>query len=218
MGQCCVWRNVKTRALRRRSRLHNSDVHGRTYMDVSPLAERNTSAPGPPLPVVARHAADRATARRALAPLSLSLSLSRCTGTRRMKLQPWRAFKSGTGPSQLAIVVDYFGLVTTVCTSLHQSAPACTTHAGDSRGPESSSRGPAHMWRLFVDPQSHRLPLVVAVQPALPLLLRILLLSASCTLAGHAASPIASSPARAASTSAPEGGGARPGSHTPTVS
>lgn len=148
----------------------------------------------------------------------LSLSLSRCTGTRRMKLQPWRAFKSGTGPSQLAIVVDYFGLVTTVCTSLHQSAPACTTHAGDSRGPESSSRGPAHMWRLFVDPQSHRLPLVVAVQPALPLLLRILLLSASCTLAGHAASPIASSPARAASTSAPEGGGARPGSHTPTVS
>ena len=143
------------------------------------------------------------------------LSLSMCTGTRRMKLQPWRAFKSGTGPSQLAIVVDYFGLVTTVCTSLQ---PVCTTHAGDSRGPESSSRGPAHMWRLFVDPQSHRLPLVVAVQPALPLLLRILLLSASCTLAGHAASPIASSPARAASTSAPEGGGARPGSHTPTVS
>jgi hypothetical protein len=100
------------------------DVHTWT---VSPLAERNTSAhqglvcPSSPVTLQTEqlHAAHWH--------LSLSLALSMCTGTRRMKLQPWRAFKSGTGPSQLAIVVDYFWLVTTVCTSLHQSAPVCTS-------------------------------------------------------------------------------------------
>ena len=214
-GQCCVWRNVKTRALRRRSRLHSSDVHGRTYMDrfASGRAQHQRT-PGPRLPVVARHAADRATARRALAPLPLSRSLH----VHRYTAHEAAAMARIQIRDRSLAACHRGRLFWARYHSLHQSAPACTTHAGDSRGPESSSRGPAHMWRLFVDPQSHRLPLVVAVQPALPLLLRILLLSASCTLAGHAASPIASSPARAASTSAPEGGGARPGSRTPTVS
>ena len=181
-GQCCVWRNVKTRALRRRSR--RCWPSSTTYSTVQPTAHGRFASRRALF--ARRHAADEQ-----MQPAHWHLSM--CTGTRRMKLQPWRAFKSGTGPSQLAIVVDYFGLVTT----------ACTTHAGDSRGPESSSRGPAQRWRLFVDPHatvSHSL--LPCARPAA-------IVENLATLL-HACGPhclpndgIESSRVRAASTSAP---------------